>query len=309
MSERESASVLLPTTEWTPACGQVAAQLQEGDELLIICDTKNDPVATHNPPDKVEILIAGEPEGCSGKANAIAYGLERATNDRLVWTDADYERDQQWLNRLVAAGEKYGPATAIPFWYGNGFWSLIEPWLMMFSTFLMYYRLGSTGNIAWGGGLTFTEDELDITIEELSVELRRVLSDDALVSQHIEKFHTVESMVTPVKVPGDLKSTYHRTVRLARLAHVHEGMVSDFIIALLLTAAMIVFPLIIIPAMILLIGVAYWSFELKRPTFLFSPLGIILISLLIFAGISLREFEWAGRRYRLNGKYDVEVIS
>ena len=38
-------SVLLPTVEWGPACEQVAAQLDSGDELLVVCDTDSDPVA------------------------------------------------------------------------------------------------------------------------------------------------------------------------------------------------------------------------------------------------------------------------
>jgi hypothetical protein len=150
MSDRESVGILLPTVTWTDACGQMAAQLQDGDELLVICNTEEDPVAEYSPPDGVEILSAGESEGCSGKANAIACGMERATNERLIWTDADFDRDEDWLNRLVGAGETHGPATAVHFWYGNGAWSLAEPWAMMFSTLLIYLGVGSTGNIGWG---------------------------------------------------------------------------------------------------------------------------------------------------------------
>ncbi|MDY6817608.1 MAG: glycosyltransferase, partial [Halobacteriales archaeon] len=112
MGDRESVSVLLPTIEWNRACDQLSDQIQSGDELLVICDTEDDPVASHDPPDGVEILLAGEPEGCSGKANAMAYGMEQATNDRFVWTDADFDREDDWLDRLVAAGEQHGPATS-----------------------------------------------------------------------------------------------------------------------------------------------------------------------------------------------------
>lgn len=308
MDDRDAASVLLPTVEWTTACDQMAAQLRDGDELFVICDTDADPVASHDPPDSVEILTAGDPEGCSGKANAMAYGMERATNDRIVWTDADFERDGDWLDRLVAAGEAHGPATAVPFWYGNGAWSLLEPWTMVFSTLLIYFGIGSTGSMGWGGGLTFTRDELDVTVEELVAELRQVLSDDGLLSQHIADFHAIRSMVTPVEVPGDLRSTYARLVRFNRLTHVHEGMTADLVVALGMTAVAAAFPLVVAPAVTLATGVAYALLGLRRPTFLLSFFGLFVVPLAILGGMFVPEFEWAGRRYRLNGAYDVDVV-
>jgi len=286
----------------------MAAQLQEGDELFVICDTENDPVASHDPPEGVEILVAGEPEGCSGKANAMAYGMERATNDRFVWTDADFERDEEWLNQLVTAGERHGPATAVPFWYGNGAWSIPEPWTVMFSTLLIYYGIGSTGNIGWGGGLTFTREELNITAEQLAEELRQVLSDDGLLSQHINGFHAVKSMVTPVEVPGDVQPTYARLIRFNRLTHIHEGMTGDLVVALVMMAAAVAYPLIVAPAVTLLTGGAYAVLGLRRPTFLLSYLGLFFVPLAILGGMFILEFEWAGRRYRLNEVYDVQVI-
>jgi hypothetical protein len=308
MSTRDAVSILLPTVEWTAACDQMAAQLQEGDELFVICDTAEDPVASYDAPEGVEILTAGDPVGCSGKANAIAYGMERATNDRLVWTDADFERDEEWLDRLVAAGEEHGPATAVPFWYGNGAWSLIEPWAMMFSTLLIYLGVGSTGNIGWGGGLTFTRDELDVSAEELVAQLRQVLSDDGLLSQHIDAFHAVRSMVTPVEVPGDISSTYHRVIRFNRLTHVHEGMVGDFGVALGMAVAAVVFPFGVATAVTLLTGAVYAMLGLSRRTFLLSFAGIFLVPLAILASMVISEFEWAGRRYRLDGEFDVTVL-
>lgn len=84
------------------------------DELLVLCDSERDPVAGRKTPNGVAVCIAGEPEGCSGKANALAHGMERAENDRFVWTDDDFDRTSDWLDRLVAAGERHGPATVIP---------------------------------------------------------------------------------------------------------------------------------------------------------------------------------------------------
>lgn len=309
MGDRDAVSVLLPTVEWTAACRQVAAQLQSEDELLVICDTADDPVAGREPPEGVEILVAGEPERCSGKANAIAAGMERARNDRFVWTDADFERDDEWLRRLVTAGERHGPATAVPFWHGDRAWALLESWVLMFSTLLIYYGIGSTGNIGWGGGLTFTREELNVTVDELVTELRQVLSDDGLLSQHVDDFHPVTSMVTPVEVPGDIESTYARVVRFNRLTHVHEGMTGDLLVSMVATTAAIAFPFVVAPAVTLLTGAAYAVLGLRRWTFLLSFPSLFLVPLAILAGMFLSEFEWAGRRYRLNGAYDVDVLN
>ena len=89
-------SVLLPTVRWTDACDEVAGQLRgpeafgggagETDELLVICDSPDDPVADRRGglPARTRIVIAGEPEGCSGKANAVAAGMEAAANERIA---------------------------------------------------------------------------------------------------------------------------------------------------------------------------------------------------------------------------------
>ena len=91
MADRPPVSVLLPTTRWTDACGELAAQLKDHDELLIIHDVEDDPVTDQQTtPEGVRLIAAGEPKHCSGKANAIAAGMEVARHDRLVWTDDDF---------------------------------------------------------------------------------------------------------------------------------------------------------------------------------------------------------------------------
>jgi hypothetical protein len=126
-NRRNAVSVLLPTLEWGPVCEELADQLGPNDELLVLCDSDRDPVAGRKTPNGVAVCIAGEPEGCSGKANALAYGMERATNDRFVWSDADYERDDDWLDCLVEAGEEHGMAAVLPMFPGGGWWRLVEP--------------------------------------------------------------------------------------------------------------------------------------------------------------------------------------
>jgi hypothetical protein len=309
MSDRDEVSILLPTVEWTDVCDQMAAQLQDGDELFLIRDTEADPVASHQPPDGVEILSAGEPEGCSGKANAMAHGIERATNDRFVWTDADFHRDDDRLDRLVAAGEQHGPATAVPFFYGGGAWSLLEPWTMLFSTLLIYFGIGSTANIGWGGGLTFTREELTVSVDRLAAELRQAIADDGLLSRRIDGFRAVKSMLMPVEMPGNPNPTYHRLLRSNRVTHIHQGMTGGLVATLIVTAAAVAFPLVVLPAVTVATGIAYAVLNLRCPTFLLASPGLSVVPLVILAGMFISEFERAGRRYRLNGAYDVDVLN
>ncbi|WP_408960477.1 hypothetical protein [Natrinema sp. 74] len=95
MSDLPPTSILLPTTRWTAACAELAAQLGDRNELLVIHDSVNDPVTEQeDPPEGIRFLAAGEPDGCSGKANAIVAGMEAARYDRLVWTDDDFHHPQ-----------------------------------------------------------------------------------------------------------------------------------------------------------------------------------------------------------------------
>jgi hypothetical protein len=305
--DREPVSVLVPTTRWTPACEDLVEGLREGDELFVICDARSDPVADRETPAGVEVLVAGEPVGCSGKANAMAHGMERAENDRFVWTDADFRRDADWLDRLATAGETHGPATAIPYFYGDGWWRPVEAWTVAFATLPFYLGVGNWGGNAWGGGVTFTREDLDVA--ELTDGLRTVLSDDGLLSQHLGETHPVRSMVTPVEVSGALGDVADRTIRFNRLTHVHEGHYGAVATGLALVAAAVVATLpTALGATALLAGI-YCLLGIERRTFLFAVLGIVAVPFGAAAGIVCKEFEWAGRRYRVEGERDVEVVA
>lgn len=308
MDNRDPVSILLPTIKWNTACEQLATQLRSDDELLIICDREDDPVASHDPPDGVEILIAGEPEGCSGKANALAYGMERATHDRFVWTDADFERDSDWLDQLVAAGEEHGPATALCVFVGNAWFRLYEAWSAIFFSLAMYLNTGEWGGHAWGGGVTFTRDELSDGVDTLVTELRQVVSDDGLLSDHLEDVYPVRSMVEIVEAPGDLRSFIERVVRLNRIVHVSEGGFTNVGIGLILVAAAVIFPVWAALLYTAIGAIAYAVLGVRRLTFLIMYPSVVIIPLVALSGIVRKEFEWTGRRYRLNDEFDVEVI-
>ena len=311
--DRDPASVILPTINWTPACDDVIECLRPDDELLVVCDRDGDPVAAGGLPEtarktaaSVSVLVAGEPDGCSGKANAVAHGMERATRDRFVWTDADFRRDDDWLDRLVAAGEEHGPATAIPFFCGGGWWLLWEAWTVVFSTLLFYLGVGSWGGNAWGGGVTFTREDLEV--DALVADLRQVLSDDGQLSQHLDDVHAIRSMVTPVEVPGDFRNVLHRQIRFNRLTHVREGMYDALVVGTVFMGASIVFPLIMLFVTTGIAAVAYLVIGIRRPTFLLAFPGVVVILLGALFGIFCSECDWTGRRYRINGPRDVDIV-
>lgn len=308
MTERDPVSVLLPTTEWGTACDQLAADLDSGDELLVVCDSPADPVSGHDPPDGVEILVAGEPTGCSGKANALAHGMERATNDRLVWTDDDFERDPGWLDRLVAAGERHGPASAIPVFLGGGWWRLAEPWNGVAFGLSMYLGVGGAGDTAWGGGVTFTRSELTVETETFVAELRRVLSDDALLTRRLSGVHPVRSMVTPVEVAGDLGSVVSRLVRFTRIVGVNEGWIRGVATSAVLLAVALIAPVLVAPLATALAMLGYSTLGLRRTSALLAYPGVFLLPLVVLAGRTVDTFEWGGRRYRYANSGEVTVL-
>jgi hypothetical protein len=308
MTERDPVSVLLPTMEWNTACEQLAAQLKPNDELLVVCDSERDPVAGHDPPEGVRILVAGEPEGCSGKANALAHGMRRARHDRFVWTDDDFERDPDWLDRLVAAGERHGPATAIPFFGGGGWWRPFEPWCGALFAVLCYLQFGGVADTAWGGGVTFTRSELTVPVPAFVAELRTVLSDDYLLTERLPEVHAVRGLVMRVTVPGTHRAVYHRLVRFGRIVGVNSGWWSWLKLSSLLLMGGLLSPLGTVVSLVVGFGVVYAWLGLGRANFLFSPAGVLLLPLLTVTAMVADTFEWGGRRYRFPDSGAVEVL-
>ncbi len=303
---RDPVSVLLPTVEWGPACTELADQVAPDDELLLICDTDSDPIAGRETPPNVSVLVAGEPAGCSGKANALAYGMERAEHDRFVWTDDDFTRSSDWLDRLIDAGTRHGPASVIPNFVGGGWWRLVEPTSTVISTLSMYLGRGPWAGNAWGGGVTFTRDELDV--DELVTDLRECLSDDGVLSDHLGDVHAIRSMISEVPVPGDFTSVKDRMTRFTRLTHVHEGLGTELVVSSVVVGLALLVPLYAIPLVTAVSGLTYAVLDKKRWTFVWAYPSLLLLPLLFLAGITHKEFEWAGRRYRLNDVNDIEVI-
>lgn len=63
MSDRPPTSVLLPTTRWTDACADLAAQLGDSDELLVIHDGEDDSVTEREDyPESVRLVAPDDAE-------------------------------------------------------------------------------------------------------------------------------------------------------------------------------------------------------------------------------------------------------
>ncbi|WP_148414682.1 glycosyltransferase family 2 protein [Haloferax sp. KTX1] len=303
MSDRPPTSVLLPTTRWTDTCAELAAQLNDGDELLIIHDCPNDPVADQAPHhEKVRIITAGKPTGCSGKANAIAAGMGAARHDRLVWTDDDYHHPPDWLATLNADYESHGPTSEVPYFIGRDPLSvLLEP---------LYASAGSLGlylgNQIWGGAVIFSRNDID-EVAFLD-ELRRTVSDDGLLMEYLEV--TTVSRTRTVPIGGTIREAIERPVRWTQILRWHfpSAIAGTLAISLVVLTGAIRAPLPTAAVLTVLhlainevLGVRRWTAVLAYPAvFVFVPL--------LFYALIRRTFVWGGRRYRWRGKFDVTVV-
>ncbi|PSP73070.1 glycosyl transferase [Halobacteriales archaeon QS_3_64_16] len=297
-------SVLLPTVAWTPACREVAAQLGPEDELLLICDTDADPIASRETdlPEQVRLLRAGDPEGCSGKANAIATGMSQASHDRIVWTDDDFYHPSDWLAGLHADYAVHGPVAELPFFLGRDPLSLLcEPLYALGGT-LGVYAAGK----AWGGAVIFERGDLDW--EDFLADLSRTVSDDGLLAEYLDV--TPRRRVRSVPIGGTIAESVERHVRFTQIARRHDPRTTllTSVVMSLFTLLCLLFPL---PGFFLTTGilaVVYTVFGVRRWTVLLAyPATIVQLPLFGYA-LARRTFVWGGRRYRWRTKFDVRVL-
>ncbi|ADD07348.1 putative glycosyltransferase, family 21 (plasmid) [Natrialba magadii ATCC 43099] len=299
------ATVILPTFEWTRSCDQLGRQLESDDELLVVCDSADDPVASADLPVGAELLVAGEPEGCSGKANAIALALEHASQDRIVLTDDDVERDDDWLATIKRLGEEHGTVTAIPVFYSEEYpFKLLEPLCIVLASLVV----DQTDWVTWGGGVTFDRREIDC--EGYIDDLRQTVSDDALLAEYTDEVVASHELVNPVRVPGGPRVTYERITRFVTIFYRFTPRKTLAILGLFLAvaAAGIVAPLLVAFGVTYLARNRYRAFGVDRRTWLFAVPSLVLAPLFGIAGIVRPTFVWGGRRYRWDDTFDVTVL-
>ena len=296
-------SVLLPTNKPSPVIEELTTQLASSDELLVICDDETAPVTEQvTESQNARLVIAGNPKGCSGKANAVAAGMEAATNDRIVWTDDDFDHPPNWLADLHADYRQYGPVTELPFFIGRDpLATLLEP----------IYAIGGTlgtyqGNIAWGGAVMF--ERADVDTDSFLRDLRRSVSDDGILTEYLDVTPLRRTRIVPMG--GSLRETAERHVRFTQIVRWHDpsGFAVMGAVASLSTVGALLYPL---PALILLTLIQfgiYTAFGVRRWTFLLAyPATLVQVPLFAYA-LARRTFVWGGRRYRWHSKFDVEIV-
>lgn len=298
--DRDPASVILPTVRWTEACDEVAQQLEGDDELLVVHDEPSDPVAGRETPAGVRLVAAGPPEGCSGKANAIAVGMETARHDRLVWTDDDFHHPPDWLDRLLEDYTTHGPVTELPIFVGQDPLSvLLEPGFILGGTLGVY-----TEQYAWGGAVAFDRSDLDE--ESFLASLRQTVSDDALLGEHLD----VTALDRTRRVPAghDVRTTLERSVRFNKIAYFHDRttLIGSTLVSLLLVAACVFLPALTV-AVTALVAATYALLGAKRWSVLLAvPALVVGVPLTLYA-LARNTFVWGGRRYAWHDKFDVTV--
>lgn len=297
-------SVLLPTVEPTAACEEVADQLGPADELLIVHDAESDPVSNHADelPGRTRVVRAGEPEGCSGKANAIAAGMEAARHDRLVWTDDDFHHPSDWLAGLRADYERHGPTSEVPVFVG------CDPLAVLFEPiYVLNGTLGvSLADIPWGGSVIF--DRGDIDEDAFLADLRRTVSDDGLLMEYVEM--TTVKRTRRVAIGGSLRETIENQVRFTQIVRHHQpgGVVGQAVTGIAVLLGCVLSPALTAAILTLAVGGIYAAFGVCRPTYLLAFPAVVLSVLFTPYTWSRRSFVWDGRRYRWHSKFDVTVV-
>ncbi|SDK34266.1 glycosyltransferase [Natronorubrum texcoconense] len=296
------ASIILPTHRWTPAAEIVVDTLRDDDELLVVCDSHEDPVVD-DAPSRATVVTAGEPVGCSGKANALATGMERASDEIVVWTDDDVSREDGWLERLVTHARETGAATEVPVFVGGGLWRLFEPAMVVLGT-----SGTASGNYVWGGGVAFDRTELDESA--LLADLRRTVGDDTLLSTYVDDVWVDTDHVRPVHVDGSPEGVYNRIARFGKTSAFFEPVQTGvlFAISLVFVVVTLVFPLLAALGSTLVGIAAYRKLELERPSVLLTFPSFLFVPLFLAVGVAAPTFRWGGRTYRWEKKFDVIVV-
>lgn len=277
--------------------------MNQEDELLVVCDSETDEIAGSDVESResVELVIAGEPEGCSGKANAVHEGMKAAENERMVWTDDDFHHPDDWLDNLHEECDKHGAVSELPFFVGKNPLTVVnEPIyaLVMFVTFLE--------NQVWGGAVMFDREKLDE--EKFLEELKSTVGDDVLLSEHLEA--KTLRRTRRVEIDENVREALERMTRFVKHVRYHEPLKTAFLSAASvgLASACILFPLTSFAASAAGFLGVYGFLGGRRPTFLLGYLSLILLPFLLLYGFVRRSFVWQGRRYRYRSKFDIEVL-
>lgn len=299
------ATIVLPTRTWTPTCEELKDQLTATDELLIVCDVDSDPVVDRvGDSENVQVIVSGEPEACSGKANAVAAGLEAAAGDIIVCTDGDFSHRKGWLELVVERVKTDGVVSTIPIFRSAGpVGALLEP---IYAVLAIPVLLGP-GQL-WGGLIGFERDR--INIESVVTDLRRTVGDDFAIGEHVDDVTLIRSLTAEVLIDGTFSDVTDRTVRFCRQFQYYTPLVFWVIFfALFATTVALAFaPLVTATVLIAIAGLTYVGLRYWRFTFVLIPIAVPVLFTMCVYSLFQPEFEWGGRRYRWTGKYEVDLV-
>lgn len=308
-------SFILPTRDGDGVARTVAADAAPEDELLVVCDAPSDPVADAVEGIResaggtaVELVVAGEPEGCSAKCNALAAGIERADGELLVWTDDDFDHGG-WVDGVERAVDDHvtadSPAVStIPVFLADGWFGRLAEGPSAVGA-AIGLALETT---VWGGTVAFRRDAVDV--EALAADLRRTVTDDALLTRRLPDYTCDPRLVPHVHTEGTLQDALSRNARWVRTARFLDpgGLAFGAAINLAVTVGAILAPLLVVPLVTLLAASQYVRFGVRRASFLWTVPGYVVGLALLVHGLLQTEFDWGSRRYRWRSLYDVDVL-
>lgn len=304
MTTAPPTSILLPTTRWSQVIDELSSQLRSEDELLVICDSESDTVASRSTrfPQNVHLIVAGEPEQCSGKANAIAAGLKAAKHDLIVWTDDDFSHPDGWLSQLQKDYETSGPVGEIPFFVGADPLSvLLEPAYALWGSLPLYL-----GNRPWAGAVIFSISDLQSSRDMFIDRLTNTVSDDGLLADEVSV--TTHRRVRPVKVGGSVRATLERHVRFTKIIQYSEAR-SPILAGLIILSSVccLLFPWLFLVLTTLASMLSYLSLQTRRWTFILAYPSLLLLAPLLLYSLCRRSFVWHNRRYYWDDRFTVRI--
>jgi hypothetical protein len=276
-----------------------------------VVDDATDPAAaTVEAREAAELVVAGSPEGCSGKANAVAAGLKRASDDVIVLTDDDVPREEHWLDRIKRGVSEHDAVTGMPLFTHTGGRGRILGWVMEPAQGILSIAL-LLGDGFWGGAAGFRRADID-DMDALRADLRRTVTDDLLIGEHITTDRKADvGLAATIPVHSSTIGAYLDRVVRNSLTFRYADEASLWVIfgLGLLQAALLL--LGTLPAVVLMwIGglLVYDAFDARRWTVVFTPVSLVILAGFAAWGATREEFEWGGRRYRWRDKFDVEVV-
>jgi hypothetical protein len=156
--------------------------------------------------------------------------------------------------------------------------------------------------------MAFHRDAVDL--DEFVADLRRTVSDDALLTDRVAGVDSDPSLISPMYVSGTVSETLSRQVRWTTTAQYLDpgGLAVGAMLPVGVLVGTLFAPLVTVPLVTAVAALAYAYCGIARWTFLFTVPAYVLSIPLVVYGVLADEFVWTGRRYRWTSLYDVEVV-